>query len=215
MTRAAGPMTSGLVAKGLDWLLSVLRALSSAGVWLGGGLLILLSLGIGLEVLLRRFAGYSFAGLDELGGYTLAVVAAIALTEALLHRGHIRIDIVHARLGRRGQAVLDLVALAGLMLFFGLLLYYAWLLLDRSLTMNTRSMTPLAVLLWIPQSFWFVALALFGLTAAALFLRALLALATGDLATTQELIGTRSTDDELAEELALSTEARGLVEEHR
>lgn len=204
MSRRAGPIT-----RGLDRLLAVLRALSSAGVWLGGGLLILLSAGVGLEVLMRRFAGHSFAGLDELGGYTLAIVGAIALTEALLARGHIRIDLVHARLGRWGQAVLDLVALAGLIAFFALLLNFAWALLDRSLTMGTRSMTPLAVLLWIPQSLWFAALALFGLTAVTLFLRVVAALLGGDLATARGLIGARSADDELAEEIALNAEAAG------
>lgn len=193
------------MTRALDLAIRGLTRLSTLGVWLGGGLLVLLSLGIGAEVLSRRFLNHSFGGLDELGGYVLAIIGSVALTETLLHRGHIRIDLIHARLPRAGQAVLDLVALAGMILFFGLLLYYATLLLDRSLSMGTRSMTPLAVLLWIPQSLWYAGLVLFMVTSVLLLARSVLALLTGDVATAQALIGARSADDELAEEMELSS----------
>jgi len=195
----------------IDLAIAGLTRLSTFCVWIGGGLLVLLSLGVGVEVLLRRFANHSLGGLDELGGYTLAIVGSIALTETLLHRGHIRIDLIHARLPRAGQAFLDIVALVGMIVFFGLLLNYATLLLDRSLTMGTRSMTPMAVLLWIPQSLWYAGLVMFMVTAALLLARSVLALASGDFATSQALIGARSADDELAEELELSHIAAGEV----
>ncbi|MEI4474153.1 TRAP transporter small permease subunit [Frigidibacter sp. MR17.24] len=200
-----------MITRGLDSTLSGLRRLSAGGVWLGGGLLTLYCGAVGVEVLMRRFAGHSFGGLDEIGGYLLAFVAAIAFTETLLNRGHIRIDLVQARLPRLGQAAFDLLALAGMIGFYGLLLNYAATLLTRSVTMGTRSMTPLAVLQWVPQSLWFAGIALFVVTGAVLFLRALVALAAGDAATVQALIGARSADDDLAEEKALNDMAAGEV----
>ncbi|RWR07399.1 TRAP transporter small permease [Sinirhodobacter populi] len=198
-----------VTARGLDRVLAVLRVLATAGVWFGGGLLVLLSFAVGTEVLMRRLANHSFTGVDELGGYTLAIVSAIAFTSTLLNRGHIRIDLVHQRFGPRGRAILDLLAMAGLIAFYGLLLKYAWLLLDRSYTMGSRSVSPLSVVMWIPQSLWFAGLLLFVVTAVTLFLRSLLALCTGDLRTVNALIGTLSADDEVAEELALNAEAQG------
>lgn len=195
--------------RGLDRILAALGVISSAGVWVGGGLLVALSLGVGAEVLLRRFFNHSFGGIDEIGGYVLAVIGAVAFTETLLNRGHIRIDLLRQRLGARGKAFMDLVALLATILFFGLLLYYAWALLSRSMTMNTRSMTPLGVRLWIPQLGWFAGILLFTVTAVTLLLRSVLALAAGDHATSQRLIGARGTDDEVAEELELAAVARG------
>lgn len=194
-------------ASALDRVIPVLRRLSAGGIWIGGGLFTAYALGVGIEVVMRRFFSHSFGGLDEIGGYLLAVVATLAFTETLLHRGHIRIDIVFARLSRTAQVALDLLALAGLLVFFALLLEYAWTLFWRSWTMSVRSMTPLAVPLWIPQGLWVLGLALFVAVCAILFLRALIALAQGDRATAQALIGARSADDELAEEMALSAEA--------
>lgn len=197
--------------RGTDRVLSVLRTLSGCGVWICGGLLMALSLGTALELLLRRFANHSFTGMDELGGYALAIVAAFAFTETLFVRGHIRIDIVHQRLPAAGKAVLDLIAMAGLIAFFGMVLYYGWLLLARSFTMGTRSMSPLAVVLWVPQLLWVAGLGLFVVSSALLSLRAILALIAGDGAGAQALIGTLSADDELAGELELA-KASGIAE---
>ena len=198
-----------MIMRGLDRLLACLRLISAGGVWVCGGLLTCFCLAVGVEVLLRRFAGHSFGGLDELGGYMLAFIGAVAFTETLLNRGHIRIDLLQARLPRWGQAVLDLVALAAMIGFFGLLLKFAAALLMRSATMGTKSVTPLAVVQWVPQAFWVAGLALFVATAVVLFLRAAIALAMGDIATAQALIGARSADDELAEELELNEIAAG------
>ena len=197
------------LSRGLDWSLAALRAVSAAGVWLGGGLLVALSLGIGAEVLLRRLAGWSFGGMDELGGYALAIVAALAFTEALLHRSHIRIGLLHQRLGSRGRVALDLVAMAGLIAFFGTVLYYGALALQRNAGFGTRSMTPLAVPLAIPQALWIAALALFVGAAVILLARAALAAAMGEDGTAAEVIGLRDTEGELREEEALSEAARG------
>ncbi len=201
------------LARGLDRLLAGLRTLSSAGIWIGGGGLLVFSFAVVVEVLMRRFMNHSFAGLDELGGYMLAIVGAIAFTETLLHRGHIRIDVIHARVGRRLQSALDVLAMLGVIVFFGTMLFYAQHLLGRSIGLQSRSISSLSVILWVPQSIWFVGIALFVVTAITLLARAIVALLLGDRATAVALIGLRSAEEELAEEVELTANALG--EEHR
>ncbi len=206
---SAGAQTLTAAGQGLERVLTVLRALSNAGVWLGGGLLIALSLGVGAEVVLRRLFGHSLGGMDEIGGYVLAITATLAFTEALFSRSHIRIGVVHGRLGPRGRALLDLVAMLGLIWFFSILLWFGWAMLVRNWGLGTRSMTPMQTPLWIPQGMWIAALALFYLSALALLARALVAMARGDWAQAAALIGARNDADELRDERMLSAEARG------
>lgn len=206
-------MITASLARGLDRLLAGLRTLSSAGIWIGGGGLLVFSFAVVVEVLMRRFMNHSFAGLDELGGYMLAIVGAIAFTETLLHRGHIRIDVIHARVGRRLQSALDVLAMLGVIVFFGTMLFYAQHLLGRSIGLQSRSISSLSVILWVPQSIWFAGIALFVVTAMTLLARAIVALLVGDRATAVALIGLRSAEEELAEEVELTANALG--EEHR
>ena len=204
-------MTAALSRLGtaLDRLLDGLRAVSSVCVWIGGGLLMLLTLGITAEVIMRSAFNHSFTGMDELGGYVLAIVSALAFTEGLFHRSHIRIDVIHAMLPRWGRAVLDLLALLSVVVFFGLLLWYAHLLLARSWALDARSVSPLSVRIWIPQGLWFLGLAFFVATSVVLLVRNLLALALGDLATITREIGIKGAEDEIEEERSLSAAARG------
>jgi TRAP-type C4-dicarboxylate transport system permease small subunit len=193
----------------LDRILTTLRFLSSIGVWISGGLLLLLTFTVTTEILIRRFAGSSLAGVDELAGYALAIVAAFAFTETLFVRGHIRIDFSLHRVGKRIRALLDFVAMSGMIIFFGMIVYYGWLLLLRGLVMGTRSTSPLAILLWIPQSIWFFGMVLFVATSILLLLRALLAVSTGDYDLENRLIGAISPNDEISAELNLVAQAEG------
>ncbi len=199
------------LAQGLDRILAVLRAISSLGVWAGGLLLVALAFGVGAEVLLRKLAGTSLGGLDELGGYALAIVAALAFTEALFTRSHIRIGLVRDALGPRLRGLMDILSLGGLIWFLSILLWFAWKLVLRSATMGTKSMTPLATPLIIPQALWYAALVLFGLSALALLLRALVSAALGDWDGIAARIGLRDAEEELRDEQILSAEAAGEV----
>lgn len=197
----------------LDRLIALLAALSRAGAWFGGVLLFAAAVMIGAEVLLRKLGGVSIGGADELSGYVLAIASAWAFGFSLLARAHIRIDTLYALLPRRLQALLDLVALAATTFFFGFTAWFAWAQLMRSASLGARSMTPLATPLVIPQSLWVAGLVTFVLLAALLWLRALLAVLAGDLATSARLIGSRSAREEveegIAEAEAILTRAQG------
>lgn len=172
------------------------------GAWFGGALLILAVLAIAAEVIMRNVAGVSFGAVDELSGYALAIASTWGFAYALFHRAHIRIDTAYLLLPRRVQAGLDLLAIAGMIAFFGFVLRYGWDLLARSASLGQRAMTPLRTPLIIPQVFWYAGLVALIVVAVVLFLLAVNALRRGDMQAATRAIGSRSAEEELEEELA-------------
>ena len=85
----------------------------------GYGVLIL-SFAITVEIVGRKFFGFSLQGIDDIGGYALAIVAAIGASYTMAMRGHTRIDVFLIRMPAFWQAVLNAVAmvtLAGFAIF--------------------------------------------------------------------------------------------------
>lgn len=185
----------------LDRLIAGLSAVSRAGVWAGGVLLFAACFMIGIEVVGRKFFGFSFEGVDELSGYVLAIASAWAFGFTLISRTHVRIDTLYVAMPARVRIAMDMLAAASIVAFFGFVAWFAWLLLQRSLLLSARAMTPLQTPLAIPQALWLAGLVLFVLIAAALLLRAGLALLAGDTATSARLIGSRTQRQEVEEEI--------------
>ena len=107
------------------------------------------------EVLGRQFPAMRIGGADELSGYVMAAIATWGFSYALVERAHVRIDLIHNRLPARGRALLDIVALASVLLVAVLVAWHAYDVLAKSLARGSRSNTPLGVPLWMPQIVWF------------------------------------------------------------
>jgi TRAP-type C4-dicarboxylate transport system permease small subunit len=165
-----------------------------------GYALLLLSIFVCLEILLRRFVGYSLQGVDEVGGYVLAVTCAFGFGYALLHRAHTRIDIVLARAPSAAQAALNVLALVILAAIAGFMAWRAWAVFRRSLELGSISATPLQTPIWIPQAFWIAGLMLFAAVALMLALRGLFLLFRGASAVNREL-GPVTLQQEIEEEI--------------
>ena len=111
------------------------------------------------EVLGRQFPAMRVGGADELSGYVMAAIATWGFSYALVERAHVRIDLIHNRLPVMGRAVLDIIALASVLLVAVLVAWHAYDVLAKSLARGSRSNTPLGVPLWMPQIVWFGGLA--------------------------------------------------------
>lgn len=107
------------------------------------------------EVLGRQFPAMRVGGADELSGYVMAAIATWGFSYALVERAHVRIDLIHNRLPVMGRAVLDIIALASVLLVAVLVAWHAYDVLAKSLARGSRSNTPLGVPLWMPQIVWF------------------------------------------------------------
>lgn len=185
----------------MDPLLELARRLARAGVWFGGALIIAAAFLVGIEVVIRKAFTLTIGGADELSGYALAISTSWALAFALLERAHIRIDSLYIHLPVRLCALLDLLGLALFTALIGLITWYGFGVFRTSYTLGAHSMSPLATPLVIPQLLWVAGFVLFLGVALLLFVRALVALISGDLQTVARLIGSRSVSEEVLAEL--------------
>lgn len=153
-----------------------------------------------VEMVGRKFLGFSMQGINELGGYTLAVTSALAFSSALLLRAHTRVDYMISRLPATMRAVLNCTAMVSLA---AMALFVTWRGFDvvwESVALGATSVTPLKTPLWLPQSLWLLGWSVFAAIAAVQALHAL-ALLVKDVNTVNRLYGTPT----LAEEIELET----------
>lgn len=165
-----------------------------------GVTMILLSLAITAETLLRKFFAHSMAGIDELGGYAIAICAPLVFAVALIERSHIRINLLHMRLSRKVQAVLNAVAALSMAALAVYLLYFTVKTVIDTQTYKSIAQTPWATPLIIPQSVWLVTMACFAVVAVILAGQAL-RLFRGNWSGLNRAFGPSSAEEELEAEL--------------
>lgn len=144
------------------------------GNWLGtifGLLMLILSVAVAVETLVRKIFTVSLGGVDELSGYAIAVGAPLAFTVTLIERRHIRINLLHIRLPETWQAILN--GLASIML--GMLAVYMLVYSVRTF-LETREYNSIAQTIWAtpliyPQFLWVIAMGVFAACAGILALR--------------------------------------------
>jgi TRAP-type C4-dicarboxylate transport system permease small subunit len=184
----------------LDRLLLVAEKMSRIVVWIGGGLLIFAAFMTTLEVLLRKFANWSFGGADEIAGYIFAISTSFAFAFATLHRAHVRIDALYLRLPQAFRLTLDIV---GFLLLGGFLLLMAERSYDvwwNSFENSSVSITPLVTPLALPQGFWFAGMVFFFFVFAVMLLRIISAAFSRDWNRIAALVGPRGIEEEVEEE---------------
>lgn len=175
--------------QGLDGLVGFTRGLSRLAARMIGFALLAVVIFIGVEILLRKLAGHSLAGVHEYSGYVLAVLSAWGISHTLLERAHIRIDVVHGRLPPFSQHALNIVSLLALNLVAWMIALNAYPVLAKSLANDSTANTPLATPLWIPQLLWAAGYCWFTFTTSVMGLRVLFALFQRDAKVLDSLIG--------------------------
>jgi TRAP-type C4-dicarboxylate transport system permease small subunit len=190
-------------------LIGLATAVSRAGAWFGGALVLLAAAIVALDVVLRAALSVTIGGSDELSGYALAIASAFAFALALLDRAHVRIDTLYAILPTRLAAVLDVLAMAAMVALACFLALQGWRVFAQSWTLGARALTQLNTPLSVPQALWVAGLGWFAFVAGLLLLRAVMLLLKGDAAGVARLIGTRTAAEDLAEERAAQQAARG------
>ncbi len=166
------------------------------------------AIALSLEVLGRKLFNTSFKGIDELGGFVLAISAAIGASYAMAQRSHTRVDVFLVRFPRSMQRVLNTLGMATFAFFAT---FAAWRGINVLMeTLEFKSSAPnLELPLWIPQSAWVLGLLLLALISLAYAGHALYLL----LRRRPELnawYGPTSAQEELEAELA-ELKARGTV----
>ncbi len=164
--------------------------------------LLLLSVLVVLETIGRKWFGFSLQGVDELGGYILAVTTGLAFTIALVDRAHIRIDLIYDRCSKTARAWLDWFSLLLVAGMSALLCYVGILTLQETIEFGSTAPTPWATPMVWPQGFWVATLVLFFVTAVLTFVQATRLLLARRFDRLRHEYGLKVVADELKEELA-------------
>lgn len=178
-----------------------LRRISQWCLWFGGSLVLLAATLIAIDVLMRKFFLRSIGGADELAGYALAIGTAWSLGAALLDRAHIRIDSLYLLFPRVARIALDLLGVALMLVFFGLVAWHGLGVVEQSWQSGSRSQSALEIPTVVPQLLWVLGLAMFLVTGIVLLGRAALAAVSEGLGAASALVGTRSAQEDLDDEM--------------
>lgn len=170
-----------------------------------------LSFLVAIETLVRKVFNISIQGSAELGGYALAVGAAIGFSLAVSSRSHIRVDVFHDRFSPAFQAFmnwLSAVLTAAMALF---LVGVCYRVVVKTIEYGSSAQTPWATPLVYPQAVWYAALVIFAIYAVIYAGRACYLYFGGQRAAILEEFHPKSAKEELKDELddlALRTDAQ-------
>jgi len=178
---------------------AVLPVARFAAILCGYGILAL-SFAIVVEILGRKFFAFSLQGVDDIGGYALAIASAVGASYTMAMRGHTRIDVFLVRFPAGLQALLNAVAMACMAGFACFALWRGADVLSESIEFRSVATNPLQTPLWIPQGLWLFGVGLFALFAAAYGVHALWLLAS-DRRRLNRLYGPTTASDEIDAEL--------------
>jgi TRAP-type C4-dicarboxylate transport system permease small subunit len=154
-----------------------------------------------VETIARKLFNVSLQGVDELGGYALAIGSTIAFSLAVFGRNHIRVDVLHQHYPDWLKALMNWLSAFSLAAFAVFLCWVAIQVLLDSVTYGSTAQTPWATPLIYPQSLWYAGLVIFGIVSSCFAAWATYLLLTGKQ---QELIlefQPKSAKEELKEEL--------------
>ena len=177
------------LAKGADILVLI------SGWWL-----IVFALASCFEMVSRKLFQFSLQGIDEIGGYTLAVTSAIGFSYTLITRGHTRIDFLVSRLPVPARAALNFGAMLTLATLAVFALYRGWNVLSESIEFQSTATTPLQTPMWLPQSMWLVGYALFATISVYLAAHCAWLLLKGRNAELNQLYGPQTLEEEIESE---------------
>jgi TRAP-type C4-dicarboxylate transport system permease small subunit len=186
-----------------------MKRLEALAATLFGLAFLALAVAVTAETVMRKVFNRSLQGVDEFGGYVLAIAAALAFSVALVARAHIRIDIVHDRLPSGLRVALNLLASLSILVCAIALLRMAWFAYDESATLGATAQTPWATPLKYPQVLWVAALIPFVIVCLAEVGMILRLLVAGDARAVDRAYGPRTAREELEDELA-DLKARGV-----
>jgi TRAP-type C4-dicarboxylate transport system permease small subunit len=171
-----------------------------------GAMLIASAIYVAADLIVRKLLNMSFVGANEISGYVLAIATSWAFSYALLKRSHIRIDVFYQYLPRPWRAAIDVVAVAALAGFAAIFVWYANRYFFQVWERGTRSITSLALPLWIPMLGWYAGWIVFLIVSLYLTMVAAWAYCRGELAAVQDRVGSISEEEEV--ELEIDPDAR-------
>ena len=120
----------------MSYIERIIYFIDSINEWVGklvSWLLVVMVLNVFLVVVLRYVFGYGAIWMQELYVWSHAIVFLLAAGYTLLHKGHVRIDLIYREASNKYKAIIDLF---GTMFFALPVIYFIFI---KSLPMVERS----------------------------------------------------------------------------
>jgi TRAP-type C4-dicarboxylate transport system permease small subunit len=176
---------------------------NSVAIACGWSLLALCAL-TGYDIVARRLLNHSVQGVDEIGGYVLAITGSVGFAAALLSRMHTRIDIILAIMPAGLRAMMNTIAAIAMAGFAVFITQKALVTLIETLEFGSRASTPLQTPLWIPQSLWIFGIVLFAIVSCVIAVHAIWLLLRGKIDMLNKKYGNPSIGEETKASLTLA-----------
>jgi TRAP-type C4-dicarboxylate transport system permease small subunit len=154
-----------------------------------------------VETIARKLFNVSLQGVDELGGYALAIGSTISFSLAVFGRNHIRVDVLHQHYPDWLKALMNWLSAFSLAAFAVFLCWVAIQVLLDSVTYGSTAQTPWATPLIYPQSLWYAGLVIFAIVSSCFAAWATYLLLTGKQQDLIHEFQPKSAKEELKEEL--------------
>ena len=187
------------------WLRSITRTACLAAGWM----ILALSVVVVINIFLRKMFSFSLQGVDEYGGYCLALAASIGFSQAAFDRAHIRIDVVTSHFPLRLRAVFDVLALLALNATGWFIALQAFGVLQASFVGGAQATSVLRTPLAYPQGLWVAALLWFCLVLSIQVLRAVVTLLLADWTGIVDNFGVPDIDQEVRQEIEAARRRTG------
>jgi len=175
-----------------------------AAIVCGWGVLAL-SVAVTIEIVGRKLFAFSLNGIDDIGGYVLAITATVGASYTMAMRGHTRVDVFLVRMPAGAQRFLNALAMATMAVFAVFAAWRGTVVLLESLEFQSVATNPLQTPLWQPQSLWLAGICLFAAIAVAYAVHAAILYVRGS-PRLNRYYGPMSAGDELEAELTARLE---------
>ena len=165
-----------------------------------------------VEIVSRKIFNHSLQGVDELGGYALAISASVGFGYAAVTHAHTRVDFALRHLPVTLRAVLHVLASLVLLAVSSGMLWFAVKSLRQSIRLGATATTPLQTPLWLPQGMWVVGFAMFALVSLVLFLRCIAMFARRDFDGVESVMQAQSSEQQELEAAGFGHGTQGRAE---
>lgn len=180
------------------WGYKAIERVVSLSALIAGYALLFLAIMTAIEIVGRKLFNFSFQGVDEIGGYVLAITASLGFGYALMTRTHTRVDFLLRMLPVGVRGLLHLAAMIVLLAIAIGMLWYAYSALMETLEYGSIANSPLETPIWIPQTLWLAGFIAFALIAALLTVRAAGLFIRGKFEQLDADFGPPTVDEEIA-----------------
>ena len=171
-----------------------------------GWLLIFCAVLISGDIFAREVLRASIGATLEISSYILAISIAWGLAHALSERQHVRIDLIVTRAPLWMRQYLHAVALTAMLGWGGLLAYGAVTLVLESHEFGATDRSTLSIPMIVPQGLWATGIVVFVVFVTVLLAEVLLAVILGRPRDVEQLMGSRTLDEEAKEALEAAGE---------